>query len=93
MATRLRELIAEANGLEPHNVLIGNGGDELIFDLLLAWGGPGRTLLDCPPTFAMYAIDAQVTGTEIVRIPRDPTSTSTGMRCSTGLPGATSTSS
>jgi histidinol-phosphate aminotransferase len=70
MATRLRELIAEANGLEPHNVLIGNGGDELIFDLLLAWGGPGRTLLDCPPTFAMYGIDAQVTGTELVRVPR-----------------------
>ncbi len=72
MAGRLRELIAEANGLEAHNVLIGNGGDEIIFDLLLAWGGPGRKLLDCPPTFAMYAIDAQVTGTELVQIPRGP---------------------
>jgi histidinol-phosphate aminotransferase len=64
MATELRELIAEANGLEPGNVLVGNGGDELIFDLMLAWGGPGRTLLDCPPTFVMYGIDARVTGTE-----------------------------
>jgi histidinol-phosphate aminotransferase len=64
MASELRELIAEANGLEPGNVLVGNGGDELIFDLLLAWGGPGRTLLDCPPTFVMYGIDAHVTGTE-----------------------------
>lgn len=72
MASRLRELIAEANGLEAHNVLIGNGGDEIIFDLLLAWGGPGRTLLDCPPTFAMYAIDAQVSGTTLVQIPRGP---------------------
>ena len=45
-------------------MLVGNGGDELIFDLLLAWGGPGRKLLDMPPTFSMYAIDAQVTGTE-----------------------------
>lgn len=66
----LRKLIADANGLEPENVLIGNGGDELIFDLLLAWGGPGRKLLDMPPTFSMYAIDAQTTGTEIVRVPR-----------------------
>jgi len=69
-ANELRTLIAEANGLEIDNVLVGNGGDELIFDLLLAWGGPGRTLLDVPPTFAMYGIDAEVTGTELVRTPR-----------------------
>ncbi|MHB1340862.1 MAG: histidinol-phosphate transaminase [Coriobacteriia bacterium] len=70
MSTTLRELIAEANGLEAGNVLVGNGGDELIFDLLLAWGGPGRTLVDLPPTFAMYGIDAAVTGTNVVRLPR-----------------------
>ncbi len=70
LANDLRDLIAEANGLERENVLVGNGGDELIFDLLLAWGGPGRKMLDLPPTFSMYAIDAQATGTEIVDIPR-----------------------
>jgi histidinol-phosphate aminotransferase len=69
-AHELRRLIAEANGLEPENVLVGNGGDELIFDMILAWGGPGRKLLDMPPTFSMYGIDAQVTGTEVIRIPR-----------------------
>lgn len=70
LANKLRDLIAEANGLERENVLIGNGGDELIFDLLLAWGGPGRRLVDLPPTFSMYAIDAQATGTAIESIPR-----------------------
>lgn len=70
LAGELRKLIADANGLEPENVLVGNGGDELIFDLLLAWGGPGRTLLDMPPTFSMYAIDAESTGTRVVSIPR-----------------------
>ena len=69
-APELRRLIAEANGLEPENVLEGNGGDELIFDMLLAWGGPGRKVLDTPPTFTMYGIDAQTTGTEIVTVPR-----------------------
>jgi len=69
-ATRLREMIAEANGLDKENVLVGNGGDELIFDLMLAWGGPGRTLLDLPPTFSMYAIDAEATGTAVASIPR-----------------------
>lgn len=70
-ATELRKLIAEANGLDPENVLVGNGGDEIIFNLLLAWGGPGRKILDTPPTFAMYAIDAATTGTEVVRVPRN----------------------
>lgn len=69
-AKELRKLVAEANGLEAENILVGNGGDELIFDILLAWGGPGRKLLDMPPTFAMYGIDAQVTSTEVVSIPR-----------------------
>ncbi len=71
LANGLRTLIAEANGLERGNVLIGNGGDELIFDLLLAWGGPGRKMLDFPPTFTMYGIDAEVTGTARVVQPRD----------------------
>lgn len=70
MSGSLRAAIAEANGLEPVNVLVGNGGDELIFDLMLAWGGPGRTLLNFPPTFAMYGLDARVTGTTVVEVPR-----------------------
>jgi histidinol-phosphate aminotransferase len=70
MSGSLRAEIAEANGLEPTNVLVGNGGDELIFDLMLAWGGPGRKLMSFPPTFAMYALDAKMTGTEVVEIPR-----------------------
>lgn len=69
-AHKLRERIAEANGLEADNVVVGNGGDELIFNLFLAWGGPGRTYLDLPPTFSVYAIDAQLTGTEVVSVPR-----------------------
>jgi histidinol-phosphate aminotransferase len=72
MSTSLRAQIADANGLDPANVLVGNGGDELIFDLMLAWGGPGRKLLNLPPTFAMYEIDARVTGTEVVDVPRRP---------------------
>jgi histidinol-phosphate aminotransferase len=70
MSTALRTQIAEANGLDPGNVLVGNGGDELIFDLMLAWGGSGRTLLITPPTFAMYEIDARLTGTAVVEVPR-----------------------
>lgn len=71
MSSRLRTLIAEANGLEPGNVLVGNGGDEIILNVILAWGGPGRKLVDLPPTFAMYGIDARITGTRVVDVPRN----------------------
>lgn len=71
MCSHLRALIAEANGLEPGNVLVGNGGDEIILNVILAWGGPDRTLVDLPPTFTMYGIDARMTGTRVIEVPRD----------------------
>jgi histidinol-phosphate aminotransferase len=70
MANSLRDLIAQANGLERGNVLVGNGGDELIFNVLMGWGGPGRSMLDVPPTFSMYAVDCAVTGTALFSLPR-----------------------
>jgi hypothetical protein len=70
-APRLRALIAEANGLDPDNVLIGNGGDELLMNMFLTWGGVGRKFMDFPPTFSMYENYAKITGTEVVSIPRD----------------------
>lgn len=70
LANDLRDLIAEANGLDRDQVLVGNGGDELLFDLALAWGGPGRTFLNLPPTFSVYATNAQLTNTRIVEVAR-----------------------
>jgi len=72
LASELRGLIAEANGLEPGNVLLGNGGDEQLFNVFLAWGGPGRTFLNVPPTFSVYAANAYLTGTAVVDVPRLP---------------------
>lgn len=70
LANDLRDLIAEANGLDRDQVLVGNGGDELLFDLALAWGGPGRTFLNLPPAFSVYANNAQLTNTTVVDVPR-----------------------
>lgn len=70
LANDLRDLIAEANGLTREQVLVGNGGDELLFNLTLAWGGPGRKILNMPPTFSVYAANARLTGTEVVNIER-----------------------
>ena len=70
LANELRDQIAEANGLDRNQVLIGNGGDELLFNLALAWGGPGRTFMNFPPTFSVYKNNAQLTNTRIVDVPR-----------------------
>ena len=70
LANDLRDLIAEANGLDRDQVLMGNGGDELLFNTALAWGGPDRTFLNFPPTFSVYKNNAQLTNTRIVNIPR-----------------------
>lgn len=70
LANSLRDKIAEANGLERENVLVGNGGDELLFNMALAWGGPGRTFLTMPPTFSVYEQNAKLTGTDVICVPR-----------------------
>ncbi|MBQ3106931.1 MAG: histidinol-phosphate transaminase [Eggerthellaceae bacterium] len=69
LANELRDMIAHANGLKREQVLLGNGGDELLFNIALAWGGPGRTCLDMPPTFSVYAANARLTGTRVVNVP------------------------
>jgi histidinol-phosphate aminotransferase len=70
LANDLRDIVAESLGLSRSNVLFGNGGDELLFNTALAWGGPGRTFLNFPPTFSVYAANARLTGTDVVDIPR-----------------------
>ena len=72
LANDLRDLIAEANGLGREQVLVGNGGDELLFNLALAWGGPGRTFLNLPPTFSVYDANARLTNTTVANVPRLP---------------------
>ncbi len=70
LANELRDLIACANGLDREQVLVGNGGDELLFNTALAWGGPGRTFLNLPPTFSVYEANARLTNTDVLNIPR-----------------------
>ena len=39
MADELREVIAAWHGVGKDQVIVGNGGDELLFNLILAFGG------------------------------------------------------
>ncbi len=69
-ACRLRALLGDMWGVSARSVAVGNGGDELIFNLLLAFGGPGRTMVNCVPTFSAYALYARLTGTSVKNVRR-----------------------
>lgn len=68
---RLRELMGQMWDVPAHRVVVANGGDELLFNLLLAYGGKGRVLVNCPPTFSAYELYAKLTATSVVNVNRD----------------------
>ena len=72
--TALRESLALylGHGIRPEQVWAANGSNEIIQQLLQAFGGPGRSVLGFPPTYSMHAIIAAGTGTAWVTEERDP---------------------
>lgn len=72
MSNDLRDELAAWRGVARENICVGNGGDELLYNFLLAFGGAGRTLLTCPPDFSEYAFFASLTQTAVERVWRDP---------------------
>jgi histidinol-phosphate aminotransferase len=61
-ARALRERLAAREGVSPDAILVGNGSDELIRDLLLVYGGPGTRTVFPAPTFTMYRLLTMATG-------------------------------
>jgi histidinol-phosphate aminotransferase len=72
-AADLREDLAGylGHGLTREQVWAANGSNEIIQQLLLAFGGPGRTALGFEPSYSMHPIIAQITGTRWARGARD----------------------
>jgi histidinol-phosphate aminotransferase len=71
--TALREALAGylGHGLAAANIWAANGSNEIIQQLLQAFGGPGRTVLGFPPTYSMHSIIAAGTGTGWLTAERD----------------------
>ncbi len=66
--TELRERLASylGHGLSVENIWAGNGSNEVLQHILQAFGGPGRTAMSFPPTYSMYPLLANGTGTEYI---------------------------
>jgi histidinol-phosphate aminotransferase len=65
-ATALREAIAAWHGVDPGQVFAANGSNEVLQTLLLAYGGPGRTVATFEPTYQLHAHIARITGARVV---------------------------
>lgn len=66
--TELRERLAAylGHGLTAANMWAANGSNEVLQQILQAFGGPGRKVLSFPPTYSMYPLLATGTNTEYV---------------------------
>lgn len=63
-ATALRERLAEHNGVDPDQVLVGNGSDEILRLIAHAFLGPDRPLAMTLPTYTLYDVLAAQFGAE-----------------------------
>jgi imidazoleglycerol-phosphate dehydratase len=62
----LRRAIADYAGVEPENVVLGAGADDLILLVARAYAGPGdRIAIPPAPTYPLYRIAAQLAGAEV----------------------------
>ncbi len=67
---QLRNTLAEFHNIPVENILASAGADELIDLLIRLLLDPGDILIDCPPTFGMYAFDGDMNAAQIISVPR-----------------------
>ena len=72
--TSLREALAGyiGRGVVVEQVWAANGSNEVLQHIFQAFGGPGRSSLGFTPTYSMYPLIAEGTGTSYISIPRGP---------------------
>ena len=71
-ALGLRTALADylGRGLGAANIWAANGSNEIMVQILQAFGGPGRTMMIFPPTYSMYPEYARNTHTAVLTGPR-----------------------
>jgi histidinol-phosphate aminotransferase len=70
-ARALRAALADRHGMDPAQVVVGNGSCELILLAGQALLDPGTTLVHPSPSFALYPHLAAAAGAEAVAVPLD----------------------
>lgn len=65
-ARQLRVGIAALHGVEPSQVFVANGSNEVLQTVLLTFAGPGRTVATFEPTYQLHAHIARIAGSTVV---------------------------
>jgi histidinol-phosphate aminotransferase len=73
-SSTLRRAVAAAYDIEPENVLVGNGSNELLAAAIGAFVGPGTPVIFARPTFSLYEKLITIAGGLPVPIAIDPAS-------------------
>jgi histidinol-phosphate aminotransferase len=68
-ADRLRAAIGERWGLDPARIVCGAGSDDLLYQLCLSYGGPGRDVVMSEHGFAIYYIAGVFAGSRVIKVP------------------------
>jgi histidinol-phosphate aminotransferase len=66
----LRAALSNFTGVPAEYLLAGSGADELIDLVMRILLEPGDRIVNCPPTFGMYAFDAGLNAGQVVEVPR-----------------------
>lgn len=67
----LREAVARHHGLDPSQVLIGNGADDVLNLLVRVFAGPDRAVGMMVPSYSLYPVLTGIQGAELREVPFD----------------------
>ena len=70
--TSLRQALAKyvGHGAAENQIWAANGSNEVLQHIFQAFGGPGRSALSFVPSYSMYSLLAQGTGTQFIGVER-----------------------
>ncbi|WJV65949.1 histidinol-phosphate transaminase [Pectobacteriaceae bacterium CE70] len=66
---QLRDALAQTNGVDANRVIIGNGSEDLLKLLCLAFVNPGDRVVTLLPSFGLHLIYPQMMGANVTGVP------------------------
>lgn len=67
----VREAIGAYVGVDAEQIVLGTGSDEMLDFAATLFLSPGDVLVNCPPTFGVYAFLGEVFDARVVTVPRN----------------------
>lgn len=67
----VRDAIGKYVGVDPEQIVLGSGSDEVLHLAASLFVSPGDRVITCPPTFGMYEFLARIYDADFVAVPRN----------------------